>query len=166
MVAIVTGSGLGLQSGSASGLGQKIQLGNAALGQSGEQVYVNASNGNLLLQDRDQFLSGTGVNSEIFRSYNSQGKLTGDNWQPGAAPVLSLLSGVVNTAGSSIQRIDWDGSAILYTYDVDKKNYVAASGTGVRATLTFDATGNSWTYRDGANQITESYDSTLRLAVK
>src|SRR5580693_1643520 len=148
MVAIVTGNGLGLQSGSALGLGQKIQLGNAALGQSGEQVYVNASNGNLLLQDRDQFLSGTGVNSEIFRSYNSQGKLVGDNWQPGAAPVLSLLTGVVNTAGSTIQRIDWDGSAIVYTYDADKKLYIAASGTGARATLSFDVKANTWTYRD------------------
>lgn len=166
MVAIVTGSGLGLLSGTALGLGQKIQLGNAALGQSGEQVYVNASNGNLLLQDRDQFLSGAGVNSEIFRSYNSQGKLLGDNWQPGAEPVLSLLTGVVNTAGSTIGRVDWDGSTILYTYDADKKSYIAASGTGARATLTFDAAGNSWTYRHGANQVSETYDSALRLSIK
>ncbi|AMO95601.1 lysM domain protein [Collimonas fungivorans] len=166
MVAIVTGNGLGLQSGTASGLGQKIQIGNAALGQSGEQVYVNASNGNLLLQDRDQFLSGTGVNSEIFRSYNSQGKLTGDNWQPGAAPVLSLLTGVVNTAGSTIQRIDWDGSAITYTFDASRNSYLASSGTGARATLAFDAASNNWTYHDGKNQISETYDSLQRLTIK
>lgn len=166
MVAIVTGNGLGLQSSTASGLGQKIQLGNAALGQSGEQVYVNASNGNLLLQDRDQFLSGTGVNSEIFRSYNSQGKLTGDNWQPGAAPVLSLLTGVVNTTGSTIQRIDWDGSAITYTFDASRNSYLASSGTGARATLAFDAASNNWTYHDGKNQISETYDSLQRLTIK
>ena len=53
MVAIVTGNGLGLQS-SSLGLGSKGQVGGAAFGQGGEQLYVNAANGNLVIRDRDE----------------------------------------------------------------------------------------------------------------
>ena len=56
MVAIVTGNGLGLQSSSALGLGARGQLGEASAGQAGERIYVNAANGNLIVQDRDLYI--------------------------------------------------------------------------------------------------------------
>ncbi|SDZ32406.1 hypothetical protein SAMN04487939_1461, partial [Lysobacter sp. yr284] len=61
MVAIVTGNGLGLQASSALGLGGRGQIGAAGFGKSGEQVFVNAATGNLILRDRDQWLMGRGV---------------------------------------------------------------------------------------------------------
>ena len=79
MVAIVTGNGLGLQSSSALGLGSRGQIGNAVFGQNGERLFVNAANGNLIIQDRDQFLAGKGISSELHRAYNSQGQLTDDH---------------------------------------------------------------------------------------
>ncbi|POZ63781.1 RHS repeat protein, partial [Chromobacterium alticapitis] len=56
MVAVVTSAGLGVQNGSLASLGGQGQLGEAAFGRGGERVYVNAGNGNLVLQRRDDFL--------------------------------------------------------------------------------------------------------------
>lgn len=124
MVAVVTGSGMGLQS-SSLGLGQKGQIGNAAFGQGGEQLYVNAANGNLVIRDRDELLLGQGIASELYRAYNSQGQLQGDNWRPGVSRTVDGLTGTLNTAGSTITRTDWDGSTVVYAYDTAQGAYVA-----------------------------------------
>ncbi|KVO27578.1 LysM peptidoglycan-binding domain-containing protein [Burkholderia ubonensis] len=159
MVAIVTGNGLGLQSSSALGLGARGQLGSASFGQAGEQVYVNAANGNLIIQDRDLMLVGRGVDSPIHRAYNSQGKLVGDGWRPGGARTVGALSGKLNEAGSSVTRTDWDGSTVVYGYDAQRRLYVATSGTGARATLAYDAGARQWIWRDGAQRLFENYDA-------
>ena len=71
------------------GLGSRGVLGNAALGQAGEQVYLNAANGNLMLRDRDQLLLGQGINGAVYRAYNSQGQL---NWREGASRTVDGLT--------------------------------------------------------------------------
>ena len=160
MVAIVTGNGLGLQSSSALGLGSRGQIGNAVFGQNGERLFVNAANGNLIIQDRDQFLAGKGISSELHRAYNSQGQLTDDHWRAGSSRSVDGLTGTLNTVGSTITRTDWDGSAIVYRYDAVRGVYIEDSGNGARDTLRYDATARSWTWTDGATQITETYDGT------
>ena len=64
MVAIVSGSSLGLSLGSLRTLGQQGVFGSAAQGRSGEQAYVNVATGNLVLQHRDELLSGRGLDIE------------------------------------------------------------------------------------------------------
>lgn len=54
MVSVVTGSGSGLVNSSKEVLGAAGELGNAATGRAGEQVTVNAANGNLVVQARDE----------------------------------------------------------------------------------------------------------------
>lgn len=177
MVSIVTGSGLGLQSSSALGLGDRGKLGNATLGQTGEQVYVNAATGNLVIQDRDQMLLGQGLNGAVYRAYNSLGQVTGDNWRPGGTRSVNGLTGTLNTAGSTLTLTDWDGSTTVYQYDVARGTYVStagaganvtfdtgaghtnAVGTGARPTLQFDAAANTWQWRDGQGKVTETYDA-------
>ncbi|MBB5447926.1 MULTISPECIES: hypothetical protein, partial [unclassified Paraburkholderia] len=161
MVAIVTGNGLGLQSSSALGLGSLGQIGDAALGQTGEQLYVNAATGNLVIRSQDLMLLGEGVNGTIYRAYNSLGQLSDDNWRPGGMRIVDGLTGMLNTAGSTVTRTDWDASAVTYVYDATRNLYVASGGisTGARATLAWDASSGTWNWSDGANQLTEVYDA-------
>ncbi|MBL7466184.1 RHS repeat protein, partial [Escherichia coli] len=49
MVAIFTGAGTGFERGSGNVLGSSGLLGSAGFGRSGEQVSLNAANGNLLV---------------------------------------------------------------------------------------------------------------------
>lgn len=174
MVAIVTGQGLGLQSSSSTALGNRGVLGNAAFGQTGEQVYVNAANGNLMLQDRDQLLLGQGINGAVYRAYNSLGQL---NWREGASRTVDGLTGTLNEAGSTITLTDWDGSQTKFAFDAVRNLYVSTAGvganvgdanqpgptaattTGPRATLQFDASANSWMWTDGNQHVTETYDA-------
>ncbi|MDY7805968.1 hypothetical protein U0E23_26345, partial [Burkholderia stagnalis] len=160
MVAIVTGNGLGWQSSSALGLGTRGQLGEASVGQTGEQVYVNAANGNLSVQDRDLMLIGRGIDSRIHRAYNSQGKLAADGWRPGSVRTVGAPSGKLNEAGSTVTRTDWDGSTVIYGYDTQRRLYVATSGAGARATLAYDAGMRQWTWWDGGKLLSEIYDAT------
>ncbi|RQQ00438.1 LysM peptidoglycan-binding domain-containing protein [Burkholderia stagnalis] len=181
MVAIVTGQGLGLQMSSALGLGNSGVLGNASFGQSGERIFVNASNGNLMLQDRDQLLLGRGVNGAIYRAYNSMGQLTGDGWQSGTTRSVGSLSGALNSVGSTVTLTDWDGSQTVFKYDAASAAYVSTAQSGVsvtdganggasmaapsstRATLAFDAASNAWVWRDGQQRLTERYGAQGRV---
>jgi hypothetical protein len=58
MVAIVSGNSLGTSLTSLATLGQNYNPGTAASGNTGEQAFVNVSNGNLVVQDRDELLLG------------------------------------------------------------------------------------------------------------
>jgi YD repeat-containing protein len=159
MVGIVTGQGLGLQSSSALGLGVRGQLGTASFGQAGEQVTVNAANGNLILRDRDQWLSGLGPDSAMLRAYNSQGQLSGNGWRPGGNRSVDQLTGTVNSVGSTVVRTDWDGTAVTYDWDATRNAYVATNGAGTRDTLRWDTAAKQWTWTQGGGALIETYDA-------
>ncbi len=159
MVAIVAGNGLGLHSSSALGLGDKGQIGNATVGNGSDQVYVNAATGNLFIQDRDQLMIGRGPDAAINRVYNSLGQLAGDNWRPGMSKQVYGLTGAVNTTGSAVHRIDWDGADVLFNWDDTRQLYVATEGQGTRDTLSYDSSMQQWTWHSPTNQLNELYDA-------
>ncbi|QQP95119.1 LysM peptidoglycan-binding domain-containing protein [Lysobacter enzymogenes] len=159
MVAIVTGNGLGLQASSALGLGGRGQIGGAGVGKTGEQAFVNAATGNLILRDRDQWLMGRGVDAELYRAYNSQAQLVGETWRAGVSKQVGGLTGTVNAAGSSVYRTDWDGSRIAYAWDAARSLYVASEGAGTRDTLAWDGGNQRWTWTQGGSQLIERYDA-------
>ena len=68
MVAIVSGNSLGLELTSLGSLGSKGLFGLPGQGGSGEQVYVNAATGNLVVQRRDEFLPAIKEYSPIERA--------------------------------------------------------------------------------------------------
>ena len=71
MAAIVSSDALGLNTSSlATG-------GNATQGRGTVRVHVNVASGNLVLQDADERLVGTGLTVENVRTYNSQGRFDG-----------------------------------------------------------------------------------------
>jgi len=166
MVAVVSGTGLGLGTSSLSILGGRGAVGNASQGRGGEQVYVNSATGNLIIQDRDEYLSGVGAGLALIRTYNSQGQLTddnGDNWRLGVQERLHTLTGTVNTAGSTITKVFGDGAEVSYLYDAAQGRYVSAEGAGANDTLSYDATSQQWTWTEGSSRQTEVYDNDGRL---
>ncbi|NHR07062.1 RHS repeat protein, partial [Chromobacterium haemolyticum] len=162
MVAVVSGVGLGLQNSSLAALGGQGQLGEAAFGRGGERVYVNAGNGNLVLQRRDEFLAGNGLPIQLVRTYNSQGQ-GGDagNWRLGYSRQLFDFSGAPGSAGSQLRRQAEDGSDTLYRYDAARGVYLAQGGVGAEDTVRWD--GQAWIWTDGDSQSQERYDSAGRL---
>ncbi|MES2442158.1 MAG: LysM peptidoglycan-binding domain-containing protein [Pseudomonadota bacterium] len=166
MVAIVTGKGPGLETGSGSVLGGRGTLGSAATGRSDESVYVNAATGNLVVSDTDEMLVGVGPDAAISRTYNSLGTWDGDNddyWRASAyRRVFGLTGGSgYGTAGSTVKRTDWDGSEVTYSWSANYFStgvgaYVATDGAGAHDILVKAST--VWTWTDGGSGITESYD--------
>ncbi|HEX8217533.1 MAG TPA: hypothetical protein VF577_08710, partial [Allosphingosinicella sp.] len=160
MVAVISGNGVGLERSSAWVLGSRGQVGAATHGRSTEDVFVNAANGNLVITDTDEFLIGRGVDASIARTYNSQGGWDGDNddyWRAGVYRKLDGIpaAGNYGAAGSTIKRIDWDGSESVYTWNAAEAAYVSTDGAGAYDKLTL--AGTVWTWEDGSSRVTESY---------
>lgn len=156
MVGIVTGNGLGLERSSANVLGSRGQIGGAVHGRGGESVFVNAANGNLILNNRDEFLIGSGPDSAINRTYNSLGQFTdenGDNWANFNSRVVNHV-GTVGQAGAYLDRLDWDGGATRYSWDVAVGAYVSKEGGGAHDRIGFDG---QWWWQDGDSGIKEVY---------
>ena len=70
MVAVITGNGLGIGNSSLTQIGQGPG-GSAGLGQDPLNQYVNAANGNLILQTVDEGLLFDGLLLNMLRTYNS-----------------------------------------------------------------------------------------------
>lgn len=159
MVAIFAGAGAGFVRGSANLLGGAGQLGGAALGRGGEQVSLNAATGNLLINRQDEFLVGLGPDIGIARSYNSLAEAgdgdNGDNWQQSTTRRVFGLTGTANAAGSTVSRLSADGSVLVYSWDDGRAAYSCSAGSGAIDTLTL--ANDTWTWRDGDSQSSESY---------
>ncbi|MFM2450787.1 MAG: hypothetical protein RIS44_3237, partial [Pseudomonadota bacterium] len=162
MVAIVSGNSLGLVSTSLGVTGQSGGVANT--GRGGDLAFVNAATGNLVVQRQDELLMALGSDIGVLRTYNSQGLLdddNGDNWRIGFYREIRNLTGSVNTAGSTIVRVDADGAESLYRYDSGKAQYVNKDGVGSFDLLRYDAATSTWTWTDGDTQTTERYDWNL-----
>src|SRR5262245_1310308 len=160
MAAIVAGSSLGILQSSAALLGAQGQLGTSIQGRAGERVYLNAATGNLVIQDQDEILVGRGPDAAFLRTYNSRGLLNddnGDNWRLNFQRRVYGLTGTLNTAGSTITRVDADGAEALYTYSASLGKYVTTEGGGAFDTLS--SSGGTWTFTDGDTGLRETYDA-------
>ena len=159
MVAIITGEGVGLERSSAWVLGSRGTLGQQGLGRSGENVFVNAASGNLVITRQDEFLLGKGPDISIARTYNSQLALgDGDNDDQWQASVYRRIVGANGSA--TVKRIDWDGSDTVYT-QIGTNLYETKDGPGPHDQLSW--TGTQWLWTDGASRITDTYDAAGKL---
>lgn len=168
MVAIVTGNGLGLERSSAFVLGSKGQLGSSTFGRFGESVTVNAATGNLMIGRTDEILIGQGPDAVISRAYNSldsnSGFGTGDSWRLNVQRRVTGLTGTVNTAGSTVKLIDWDGSDVVFTYDASKSAYVSKEGDGAYDTLSWTGGDNEqWDWTDGNSRMWDRFNGSGQL---
>jgi len=162
MVAVVSGNGLGLGNSSLNTLGGQGAVGNASEGKAGETVYVNSTNGDLIIQDQDDFLASLGLGLPLQRTYNSQGRLVDDlggNWRLGVIKHLANLTGTLYTAGSTVTRVLGDESEVVYAFDTTRQAYVATGQSGAHDELTLDFNTNLVTWHDGSSGATETYDT-------
>ncbi len=163
MVAVVSGSGLGLGTSSLATLGAGGALGRPANGRGGDRLYVNSITGNLIIQRADDLVMVPGANDFGFLStYNSQGLLANtfdnqDTWQFSAHKRVKSLTGTVNTSGSTITRVDGDGSETVYTYDTGRSRYVSTAGGGAHDSLTYTSSNQRWTWAADSGESTETY---------
>src|SRR4051812_24138174 len=100
MVAVVSGSGLGL-------FGSTGNNGNPQIGRGNDRVFVNSSTGNLLIQSQDDTLSALGLDVALIRTYNSRGLMNddnGDNWRLGVQQRLSGIPGTPGALGSTVTK--------------------------------------------------------------
>lgn len=173
MAAIVSGTGLGLMNTSLRTLGDAVSSG-SAVGANGSKAYINAANGNLLLQSQDEFLAAANLNPYLMRTYNSQGQASdasgsagdgdnGDNWRLGAYAKVFLLTGTVNTTGSTVTRVTGDGATEIYTFDATAGRYISKAGAGAYDSLSWNAAAGAspatWRWTDGSTQSTEMYNA-------
>jgi YD repeat-containing protein len=170
MVAIVSGNTLGLNLTSKGVLGDQGVNGNPTQGQGGEQVYVNAATGNLVMQQLQDELVGAGLDVASVLTYNSMGLAgddNGDNFSLGKVTVQLALSGTVNTAGSTLTRTAFDGSRSVYTWNATTSSYQCINGAGAFDSITYTATPSQYTWTDGSTQAKEIYDgATKRLLTR
>lgn len=159
MVAIVSGIRQGLELGSRAVLGQAGMTGNLAEGRNGQGVYVNVGTGLLVVQNQDDLLVARGQDQAVLRTYNSGGIVDADNGDFWRADQLSLrLTGTLNAAGSTLVRVDRDGSAAVYAYDGSRNAYVTAEGAGANDTITHIAADGQFEWRDGSTGATQRFE--------
>lgn len=162
MVSIFTGLGTGTERGSSNLLGGAGLLGSGSLGRSGGTASLNAATGNLVLQQRDEFLVGKGPDTGVSRTYNSSTTLAddnGDQWRQSTDRRIYGLTGTLNTTGSTIKRVSGDGSEITYSWSAALSKYVTTDGSGAYDTMSVSGSGASsvWTWTDGNTQLRETY---------
>ncbi|MFZ5636609.1 MAG: DUF6531 domain-containing protein, partial [Pseudomonadota bacterium] len=164
MVAVFTGTGLGLFNSSLT------QLGGASggIGQSREGQYVNLATGNLVLQAFDESVLTRGLPIGFVRTYNSRGLVTeagrqtqigADGWLHAFERKVSGPTGSVNTAGSTVTRALGDGTEVVYAWDASRSAYVSTVGDGAHDTIVWDSGSSRWTWTEGSTRNQEVYDA-------
>ena len=159
MVAMVSGTGLGLDLTSARVLGGQGIAGDASFGTGGQKVYVNTATGNLVLQQQQDAFVGLGPEFDPVLTYNSLGQLNGAygyRFTMGAVTGQLVLSGQQGQAGSTVTVTQFDGSQEVYAWDGTR--YASKAGGGAYDSLTYAADTGLYTRVDGASQQTEIYD--------
>ena len=170
MVAIVSGNTLGLNLTSKGVLGDAGVSGNPTQGQGGEQVYVNAATGNLVMQQLQDELVGAGLDIASVLTYNSRGLANddnGDNFSLGKVAVQLALANTVNTPSSTLTRTAFDGSQSVFTWNATTSSYQCVNGAGAFDSITYSSAASKYTWVDGSTQEKETYDgATKRLLTR
>lgn len=158
MATIIGGNGTGILDSSLYQLNRNDTTGAGTAGHD-EQVYINVTNGNLVLDHLDQFLPSEANNFLTVRTYNSRGQFgtpDGEGWD---ASELSQLS--VITPGQ-IVVLNGDGSQFTFNFDAGSGVYRSTDGAGAYETISFNARTGQYSLVQ-SNQTVLTYDFTGRL---
>jgi YD repeat-containing protein len=154
MVAIITGTGNGLERSSLALLGAAGKIGNAEFGRGGQNVYVNAATGTLNIQRGDEFLVGRGPDADLATEFSTGSAY----WHTPNWRAVYGLTGTANTAGSTITRLTAFYDFITYTYDAARGAYVNKEGGGAHDEVRF--ANGVWSFTEGNSRKIEYYEQT------
>lgn len=135
----------------------------------GENLYVNASNGNLMIRHEDAFMPSLGEDYQLARTYNARGRSSDAHQHEDARWTFSTTTRLTvrNDGGAQYFEVEYgDGSFFQYEYDESKGVYVSTDGAGPYETIEdLGANGNtepSYILTRG-DQTELSFDSQGRL---
>jgi YD repeat-containing protein len=161
--AVVAGNGLGLLNTSLKILGPSGVLGQSALGQGSSSAFINAVNGNLVLQMQDAQLAGRGLDLYALRTYNSldiPNDGDGDGWR-WAYEQNVKFQGLGTPAqpqpGDTVIRTAGDGHETMYVWNAARAAYISTEGGGPRDELRYDSAPGEWVWTDGSTHVMERY---------
>ncbi len=161
MAIIVSGYERGLLDSSFGTLGLGDRTSQSDPG-SGNQLYVNVANGNLVLQERDAYLPSLGDDYQRVRTYNAQGQRFGeDGWSDSNRIRLERHG---EGDGTYYSVTYGDGSRFVYRLNGTTGLYESVDGAGAYETLEVLDGGGEAAYRvtradggtlsfDGAGQL-------------
>ncbi|MET4025769.1 YD repeat-containing protein, partial [Marinobacter sp. MBR-99] len=104
----------------------------------GENLYVNASNGNLIIRHEDAFMPSLGDDYQLTRTYNVRGRSSDAHQHEDARWTFSTTTrlSVRNDGGTRYFEVEYgDGSFFRYEYDENKGVYVSTDGAGPYETI-------------------------------
>src|SRR5712692_11152277 len=107
-----------------------------------EDLYVNVSNGNLIIRHVDAFLPSQGEDTTILRTYNSRGSWNGNVGQGWSINTIALdLSQITSNL---ITLVNADTSRFLFKADASGV-YHSVDGPGAYETITQNKTAKTFT---------------------
>ncbi|NVJ60909.1 MAG: hypothetical protein HWE27_10995 [Gammaproteobacteria bacterium] len=157
MTALVSGLGLGVfqnsltQSNASNPFGQNLQ----------DQLSLNVTSGNLVVQRHDQFIFGKQSNSKQIRTYNAQGLDNESGFIWGFHQRIIVKSGQVNSEGSEISRITQDG--FEQTFRWSDGRYISEDGAGAHDELFFEQSNKIWRFIEDGKRRELRFDQSGRL---
>ncbi len=159
MATVIGGHDTGLLDGSLYLLNRDDKTREGTAGHN-EQLYVNVTNGNLVVRHTDAYLPSQGEDYAVVRTYNSRG-----NWNEGVGQGWTLTSAVELTqiTRNNITLRNADGSYYEFDYDRVTDIYTSTDGAGAYETITYDKTSKLYTLvRSDQTQLVFDGNGTLQ----
>ena len=162
MASIVGGNATGLLDSSLLLLNRTDKTSESVAGHE-EDLYVNVSNGNLVVQHKDAYLPSQGDDYFLVRTYNSRGSWdcgAGDGWSF-STPKLDLPA-LVTITKCDITLTNADSSRFNFTYDKASGKWKSVDGAGAYEQLSYNSSTCQWTLLR-SNQSVFTFDNCGRL---
>ena len=135
MTIAIGGSGSGLLDTSLQILKRGDPIRSGEIGH-GENIYINTSNGNLIIQHEDAFLPSLGEDFRLLRTYNSRGEGTEFSTSKWSFSTSLKLSVVYLFPHRVLELHRGDESLFQFNFDEARGLWVSTDGDGAYETIT------------------------------
>ncbi|MHB1221666.1 MAG: RHS repeat domain-containing protein, partial [Gammaproteobacteria bacterium] len=128
------------------------------LGQTQLSTYVNASNGNLMIQDRPFHFKEIGAPFSIGYVYNSLATNANEAWRLAAGREIKSVE-----KEKKLTVIEADGHEVIYTYHAAKQCYLSDLSNSLK-TISFDVATSTYIYAESSSNTKEVFNQAGKLS--